>query len=220
MGPGARAPDVARARRGAPRVTAQTRSTDHVARARERMLGQFRKAPILRALVSIRARRWQEIETAAWEVADKTASIEDSIGVGLDAIGVLVGRGRDGASDDVYRIALRAQIRINRSAGQIADTLDVLSLSTGGTPHALETGHAAYQVWQDETSPAGEGEALAVNLEQVRPLGVRGRLSTTTDAATRARWGHRPGDDFGSAYASRSVPSSAPGTRHSHGRVL
>lgn len=195
------------------------RSTDHVARARGKILSQFRRSPILRAIVSIRARRWQEIEDAAWEVAD-AQTIEGAIGVGLDQIGTLVGRGRNDALDALYRIALRAQIRINRAHGKIRDTLDVLVLSTGGTAELSEPGPAAYVVSHVEALAAGEAEALAVNLRQVRPLGVKARLSTTRDATQRARYGSRsaPALDTPPGYGFTGDPSV--GGTYSHGRAL
>lgn len=186
------------------------------------MLGQFRKSPILRSWIETRARRWQEVEDVAWEVSDVAASIESAVGVGLDALGALVGRGRDNAATDaIYRIALRAQIRINRSAGQIRDTLDVLRLSTGGTPHFSEPGPAAFVVWQDESLAAGEAEALALNLEQVRPLGVRGRLSSSVDVSRRALYGSRGAAyDPGAGHRYGFTGDATLGGTYSHGRVL
>lgn len=195
----------------------QTRVTTHEQIARDRLLGAFRRSPRLRALIQIRARRWQEIEDAAWEVADAVLSVDDSIGVALDNIGSLVGRGRSDDTDPVFRVGLRAQIRINRSGARIGDSIDVLVLSTGGTPHVILYS-GGYVIWQDEPLAAGEAEALARNLEQVRPLGMNGRLSSLASASS-GRYSSRGAAAIFGTYDSRGAPS-AVGSTYTHGRAL
>lgn len=167
----------------------QARSTDHVARAVAKLPIQFRTKPFIRALVEIRARKWQALEDAAWEVLD-AQTIETAIGVGLDAIGVLVGRGRNDATDALYRIALRAQIRINRAQGNARDTLEVGNLSTLGNTFQPRTyPPASYVVTMVEpVIVAGEVAPLAENLRQVRALGVRGFLSVGFTGPGAARY--------------------------------
>ncbi len=110
---------------------AAERNVTHIARGLEKLLGQFQDKPILRALLTSYLRRTQRVEDMAWDVASRL-NIESGTGWILDAIGRLVGRGRATyASDAVYRVALRAQIAINRSRGRVRDIVEVGRLSFG-----------------------------------------------------------------------------------------
>lgn len=200
----------------------QARSTDHVARARAKILAQFRKAPFLRALIEIRARKWQAIEDAAWEVLD-AQTIETAIGVGLDAIGVLVGRGRDGATDALYRLALRAQIRINRAQGNRRDTLEVAALTTPGITYSIHTyAPASYVVTPNAYLEPGAVGPLAINLSQVRPLGVQGSLSMypAVGGTERALYGSQGVYDPGPGRRYGWSSDDQLGGRYSHRRAL
>ena len=202
----------------------QARSTDHVARARAKILAQFRKAPFLRALVEIRARKWQAIEDAAWEVLD-AQTIETAIGVGLDAIGVLVGRGRDGATDALYRLALRAQIRINRAQGNRRDTLEVGALTTPGITYSIHTYQpASYVVTPNAYLDPGVVGPLVINLSQVRPLGVQGSLSvyvlSVAGSTERALYGAQGLYDPGPGRRYGWSGDDQLGGRYSHRRAL
>lgn len=55
--------------------------------------------------------------------------LPNASGAQLDMIGRIVGRGRSGLSDADYFIAIRAQIRINRSCGTPEDMIDVTRLT-------------------------------------------------------------------------------------------
>jgi hypothetical protein len=109
-------------------VTFPIRSTDQVLRGLNRLLGQFDNSPKLRALLATYLRQLQTLETFAWSVID-TLSLTDGFGITLDRFGKLVGRGRGSLSDADFLVALRAQIRINRSRGMVVDFLDVASIS-------------------------------------------------------------------------------------------
>lgn len=93
-----------------------------------RLLEQFKNKAVLTALLNSYLARVQELEDATWEVIF-ARNLKDGQGVVLDWIGTIVGRDRQGLGDDDYRIALRAQIRINRTQGKPEDVIDVASLS-------------------------------------------------------------------------------------------
>jgi hypothetical protein len=103
-------------------------STDHVERGLAKFLGQFRNKPLLSALLRSYLRRVQEVEDATWEVIYNRL-LDNAEGVQIDIIGRIVGRGRNNLSDNDYKIAVRAQIRINRSSGRPEDVIDVARLS-------------------------------------------------------------------------------------------
>jgi hypothetical protein len=102
--------------------------TDHADQGVFKFLEQFKEQPALEALARSYLNRIQELEDAIWEVI-LIRGIEESEGVNLDAIGNIVGRPRLGLGDVDYRVALRAQIRINRSSGTPEDMIAVTKLS-------------------------------------------------------------------------------------------
>lgn len=104
-----------------------TRSRDHTERALARLT--FKDKLIVEAALKSLTDRVQELEDAAWEIIE-LRSIDDAEGVQLDILGSLVGRGRNGLNDDRYKLAIKTQIRINRSQGLTKDMTDVLQLAT------------------------------------------------------------------------------------------
>jgi hypothetical protein len=106
--------------------------TTHVDQGLSRLLEQFRGKSKLEALLRSYLRRIQELEDATWEVITLRA-LDVAEDAALDMLGRIVGRGRGDLSDEDYRIALRAQIRINRSSGTTEDLIavGVLSLPSG-----------------------------------------------------------------------------------------
>lgn len=148
-------------------------NTTHVERAQAKLISMLRK-PRLLALVASGAAESQRIETLAHQVASEL-NIETNYDWILDAIGRLVGRGRgSSATNDVYRIGLRTQIRINRSFGRSIDLTDVQALSKPGAtwtnheyPPASLITYLKLEIDQTET------EAIRTNLTQQKGLGVR-----------------------------------------------
>jgi hypothetical protein len=102
--------------------------TNHADQGVDKFLEQFKGEPALDALARSYLNRIQELEDAIWEVI-LIRGIDASEGVGLDAIGNIVGRKRLGLGDIDYRVALKAQIRINRSSGTPEDMIAVTALS-------------------------------------------------------------------------------------------
>jgi hypothetical protein len=103
------------------------RSRDHMDRAPRRFIEQFKDKPKLAAILTSYIRQIQNLEDCAWEVIESRTIA--SSGKSLDSIGRIVGRKRYGLSDADYRIAIRAQIRINRSSGTAEDIIAVAKLS-------------------------------------------------------------------------------------------
>lgn len=115
------------------------KDTNHEGRGVARLLEQFKRSGNLQAILRSYLRQLQKIEDAAWEVIEKR-NLVDGFGIILDNIGRIVGRGREDLDDDHYRIAIRCQIRINRSQGKPKDFTDVAVLaSPEGTEHSFTT---------------------------------------------------------------------------------
>lgn len=193
------------------------RNTTHIERGLEKLIGQFQDKPVLKALLTSYLRRTQRVEDMAWDVAYQL-NIDAGTGWILDAIGRLVGRGRSTyASDAVYRIALRAQIAINRSRGRVRDIVEVGRLSFG-TVVVKDYPPASYTATLQEQIDADSAVPFLENMSAVRPLGVRGFgiVSTAAPMATSLRWGSvtdpSEGTDFGTV-TDAGTGAPAPHTR-------
>lgn len=186
-----------------------TWSTDHEARGVAKLLGQFRK-PLIEALLRVYLRQVQKWEDRNREVAEHL-NIEQGFGIILDRIGKLVGRGRGSdygpcthpaacPSCEALRVAIRCQIRINRSTGVIKDFLDVARLSgVLGTFKLTLTPPAAMTVtWLGAQAVSGDEDYFArvlENFRQLPALGVRIDLIYAPQALTdtlRAGWSGDP----------------------------
>lgn len=109
---------------------------DHVANALARLPHMYRGSDpehetntqkVLRALLAPAA----ALEQAMQDVLFQTIT-ENAEGAQLDEIGALVGRAREGESDDdIYRRYVRAQIAANKSDGLIEDILTIAVLVVG-----------------------------------------------------------------------------------------
>jgi hypothetical protein len=55
-------------------------------------------------------------------------NVDDAEGAQLDALGKLVGQGRAGLSDELYRKYIKAKIVVNRSDGVVEDLIKILVL--------------------------------------------------------------------------------------------
>ena len=88
----------------------------------------------------------QVFEDALWQLYTERR-IDTAIGAQLDDIGEIVGQPRVSADDEVYRLYLRARIRVNRSSGTTEDILDIARLILNDPDAHLQndnTGIAAY----------------------------------------------------------------------------
>jgi hypothetical protein len=150
-----------------------TQSPDHADRGVAKFLEQFKNDPGLDAVTRSYLNRVQELENAIWEVI-LIRGIDLSEGVGLDVIGRVVGRARLGLIDSDYRIALRAQIRINRSSGTPEDLIAVavLSMPAGFTFSYDEFPTATIVVHVNE-QVGFNIQVLFDNLNRTRAGGVR-----------------------------------------------
>ena len=101
---------------------------DHAKQGLAKLLEQFKNKAVLAAWLKSYLNRIQEFEDACNEVIN-IRGIEASEGVNLDNLGKIVGKARLGLSDEMYRFALRAQIRINRSSGTPEDLIEVTRLT-------------------------------------------------------------------------------------------
>lgn len=157
-----------------------TQSTDHGDRGVSKLLDQFQDKAFLEAVLRAFLFQVQRLENAVWEVI-LLRTIEAGEGMTLDYIGRIVGRPRLGLGDPDYRIAIRAQIRINRSSGRPEDLIDVtrLSIPAGFTFTYDEGGTAT--IWIEIVEEVTFNiQVLFSNLIKAKSGGVRLLLDYTT----------------------------------------
>lgn len=148
------------------------KTTTHVEDGLEQFLEQFKDKPLINALLASYLKRIQKLEDAIWEVI-LIRGIEESEGVNLDVIGKIVGRPRLGLVDIDYRVALRAQIRINRSSGTPEDLIAVTRLSTAGQSFVYNEAYPATVIIEVLGIPAYDILVLYDNLLRTKAGGVR-----------------------------------------------
>jgi len=195
------------------------KSTDHIERGLEKLLGQFQGKPIITALLTSYLRRTQRTEDMAWDVASRL-NIDAGTDWILDAIGRIVGRGRSVyANDAIYKIALRAQIAINRSRGRVADIVEVARLSFG-TVAIRDYSPASYTATLAEQIDVASAVPYLENMIAVRPIGVAGFAFISTEAAMADSllWGSVTTSSVGTAWGTETDP--AEGVPAAHTRAL
>ncbi len=96
-----------------------------------RLIEQYKHKPRLAALLASYLDEFQDIENANYGLLT-LRTLDDAVGAQQDIIGKIVGRARNGLSDDDYRTVLRAQIVANNSRGNPEDLIKILVL-VGGT---------------------------------------------------------------------------------------
>ena len=108
--------------------------TDHVTRAKENTITQYRDLPRYQAVVRSYSEQIQEIENVQWDVM-MSYLLDNATGDRLDTIGKIVGQARKGANDDQYKLYILARIRVNRSNGLPSDIVGLMILLLQGTVH-------------------------------------------------------------------------------------
>lgn len=153
---------------------------DIVSDAVARLTDIFRDKPVIRALTETAVGRFVSEEAVELELYTQQW-IENAEGDLLDALGEIVGEPRYGRSDGLYRLWIRARVRINRSDGKIADSYFLVRLIAGQdvTVHYTPEVLAAYSISVDGT----DVDALEIYklLDAVRPAGVRMNLEYSPD---------------------------------------
>jgi len=152
-------------------ITSTLPPRDYVARALSRLPSMYRStdpAHLTNTEKAITALLAPANDLAAAMLAVLTQrNVDTAVGVQLDVIGVIVGRARDGVSDDeIYRRYVRAQISANKSNGSVNDVQKVARLVIGdaGTITTVITGVAASVLRVDGIALSDAVAAVLVEL--------------------------------------------------------
>lgn len=153
---------------------------DHDAQAMARLPAQFRDSTNMKALVSSRSLEAQEIEDALMSLLT-LPSIDDGVGAQLDVLGKIVGQPRGGRTDEVYRVWLRARIRLLRSSGRVRDVLEVLRLAVGVLPTIRYTPEPPAAFTVQILGLAEDVDSVRALLDETTAAGVRSLLEHSED---------------------------------------
>lgn len=163
--------------------------TDHVERGLSNLIDQFKGRPRIEAWVRSFLKEVQALSDAAWAVLISRL-LDDAVDAQLDVLGKIVGEARNGREDEVFRLFIRARVRINRSRGKSIDILEVLAIIASGTPKLdLEYPPAAFLIEFLEVTEH-DPALLFLMLSQTKAGGVRlNMIAPTTTPDLQFRWG-------------------------------
>lgn len=121
---------------------------NHEEQALARLVEQFKHKESIRKFFAPFVTQTQALEDASFQLFT-LRNIDSSEGVNLDIIGKIVGERRQGVSDPIYRLRIRARIRANLSSGTVENIYSVFRALFGPSPPV-----GLQYLWQD-TFPAG-----------------------------------------------------------------
>lgn len=152
-----------------------TQITDHVARAKARLIQQYKQKVRVEGLVEALTQEVQNLEDTAVQLNELRA-LDTATGAQLDGIGSLVGVDREpGQSDADYRMRIKAQIGINLSQGEperLIETFQVLVAAEIVLLQELYPGEVALSSEATFATQEEVDDILAI-LESIAPAGVR-----------------------------------------------
>jgi hypothetical protein len=102
-------------------------NTEHVADAMARLLEQFKNQPNLEDLFECLLTPNQTAEDLLYDLYT-LRWLDTAEGVHLDNLGEIVGQPREGRTDSVYRLWIKARILLNRSTGKGDDLLQLMQI--------------------------------------------------------------------------------------------
>ncbi len=140
--------------------------TDHESAAKNRLVWQYKTKPRLENLLkAITGPEIQLLEDTFFDLLSRL-DIEASEGQQLDNLGTIVGQSREGLSDTVYRIFIKAKIGQNVSESDMARVIDIWKLMTqANVVQAIEAFPAEVDLYTD-IELADELKTIAFDLIQ------------------------------------------------------
>jgi len=141
---------------------------DHILDGASKVVAQYRGRPRFLSRLACYLNQVQHIEDAVFALRD-AFNPDTATGFRLDWVGRKVGQPRLGA-DDVFRLLIKARIRVNRSLGQIADLEAVCNLLLGSWTY-YEWSTCIF-VYTPDVLTADMREAIHGLLQAAAPAGV------------------------------------------------
>jgi hypothetical protein len=162
----------------------------HVEIGLGRLIERFKGKPNVEAFLRSYLEEIQELEDALWFVIFGRMP-DYAEGDALDKLGKIVGRARDGLPDDLFRLYIKAQIRVNRSNGTPVDLIEIVQLIEPALFRLLEYPTASLLIYFLEPLASGyAGQAVPKLLKAGRAAGVSLLVTMPTDADRGAFFGY------------------------------
>lgn len=147
--------------------------SDHIARAKERLIEQYKGKLKIEGVVEAVIAPLQDIEDVL-EQLKVERWIDSAIGVQLDKIGVIVGAAREiGQNDEDYRLVIKAQIIMNLNQGTPEEIIAAAKFFIGAAfIWYLEVYPAAVDIFSSTVIPEPNRAKIRAQLKKFLPAGV------------------------------------------------
>lgn len=161
---------------------------NHVDLALARVAQQYRGKARIEGVLTAIVDPLQEADNALWQLATERYLFSDAeigsttvnyqaVGVQLDVIGRIIGLTRSGMTDDDYRAALKAQVRVIKSSGATEEIIAVFyCVEPDSTITITNWTIASLTCELDLPITASEAVLYRRFLRQARAAGVKGIL--------------------------------------------
>lgn len=161
---------------------------DHSAQALARVAQEYKQSTRLLGIIESVVDNWQELDNAFWQLAterylftdveiDQTTVNYEAEGVQLDVIGRILGLDRAALTDDEYRLALKAKIKVIHSSGTGEELIDIFATVEPDATVTVATEPPAYvTVTLSDPVTAAEAYLYRSFLRDGRAAGVAGTL--------------------------------------------
>ncbi len=148
-------------------------SVDHLALMRAGLIQQFKGLPNLDAFVHALGDQLNDVEEFFGQLLT-LQTLELSVGVQLDRLGLLLGQGRNSLSDSDYRTILQARIVQYQGQGTAENIIQLLLILGGASSVVLsESFPARFQVLLYGLNAVVSNSDLAAAVLQAKLAGVR-----------------------------------------------
>jgi len=147
--------------------------SDHIERAKERLIEQYKGKSKIEGLVEAVVAPLQEIEDVL-EQLKVERWIESAVGVQLDKIGRIVGAEREiGQNDDDFRLVVKAQIIMNLNQGTPEEIIAAAKFFIGAAfIWYLEVYPAAVDIFSSTVISEPQRAKIRAQLKKFLPAGV------------------------------------------------
>lgn len=149
----------------------------HVQAVRDRLAQYLRGQQNVVSFLSCFTASVADIQTA-FDQLGSARSLADSEGAQLDVIGDIVGQPREGRTDALYRLAIQARIKLNKSSGTVEDLYTIIGLLlTTGSMELIDFPPAGFVLRVTGEAFDEDTFALVARVfHQARAAGVNGQL--------------------------------------------
>lgn len=147
--------------------------SDHIARAKNRLIEQYKGKPKVEGVVEALVKPFQDIEDVLQQLKTERW-IDTAIGVQLDKIGEIVGAEREiEQNDDDYRLLIKAKIIMNLNQGTPEEVIAAAKFFIGAAfIWYLEVYPAAVDIFSSTVIPEENRPKIRAQLKKFLPACV------------------------------------------------